>query len=242
MKNFQTKLLILVAFLSFGLLITSCAQKLEKEFTDAQTELDKFIEMGGDPDDIAEIEAMIDEARQLLDSGDRLGAQKLLEDARIRAIELQGEMMKANTTSGPPPVGGTEIEIGLDDVLFDYDQSRVRADAAPSLRRNAQIIKDNAARIEVVIVEGYCDTRGTDEYNLALGDKRAKSVMAYLVGIGVDPAMIEAVSKGETDEWGAGVTESDYQSNRRAHFKAIASGTLDNTMMESDNTMMEEVQ
>ncbi|HSG31710.1 MAG TPA: hypothetical protein VLB82_09210, partial [Thermodesulfobacteriota bacterium] len=59
MKNLQTKLLILVAFLSFGLMITSCAQKLDKEFSDANTELEKLREQGGDPEDIAEIEAMI---------------------------------------------------------------------------------------------------------------------------------------------------------------------------------------
>ena len=82
-----------------------------------------------------------------------------------------------------------------------------------------------------MIVEGYCDTRGTDEYNLALGDKRAKSVAAYLAGIGVDVNIIESVGKGETDEWGGDASESSYQSNRRAHFKVIAKGDSGDSMM-----------
>ncbi|NIX16291.1 MAG: OmpA family protein [Candidatus Dadabacteria bacterium] len=244
MKNFQTKLLILVAFLTFGLMFTSCAQKLDKEFGDANTELEKLRELGGDPEDIAEIEAMIAEARELLASGDRLGAQRMLENARFKALEAQGRVALRERDDSRPFPKGEEIPLGLVDVLFDYDQSSVRADAAPVLRENARIIKQNSSRISKVIIEGYCDSRGTDEYNLALADKRAKSVEAYLAGIGVDVNLIESVGKGETDEWGSGATESDFQNNRRAHFKAIASGTgsEDSLMMDSDDTMMEEEQ
>ena len=230
MKNLQSKLLILVAFLTFGLIITSCAPDLSDEFRNANDALQKLEESNGDPEDIAEIEALIAEAQGLMDAGDHLGARKKLEEARFRAIEAKGRTELENRLEGRELRFGDTMDIGLVDVLFDYDQSRVRADAAPALTENARIIKNHADQIKVVIVEGYCDTRGTDEYNLALGDKRAKSVAAYLAGIGVDVNIIESVGKGETDEWGGDASESSYQSNRRAHFKVIAKG--DSMMIE----------
>jgi peptidoglycan-associated lipoprotein len=70
----------------------------------------------------------------------------------------------------------------------------------------------------VVVIEGYCDVRGTEEYNLALGQRRADSTKNYLVGIGVSPSKVQAVSKGETEQFAFGASEYDYQQNRRAHF------------------------
>nr|NIT13591.1 OmpA family protein [Candidatus Dadabacteria bacterium] len=204
---------------------TSCAPGVGPELDNANQELNKLRDMGGDPEDIAEIEAMIAEAKELLAAGDTMGARKKLEDARIAAIEAQGRVARRDLDPDREIRTGDPLDIGLVDIFFDYDQSRVRADAAPVLRQNAKIIKENADRIKVVIIEGYCDTRGTDEYNLALGDKRAKSVADYLAGIGVDINLVESVSKGETDEWEAGITEAAYQQNRRAHFKAIAKGS-----------------
>ena len=231
MKNLQSKLLVLVAFFTFGLIISSCAPDLSEEFYNANNELDILRETGGDPEDIAEIEALIAEAQGLMDAGDHLGARKKLEEARFRAIEAKGRAELAALDEDRAIRFGDEMEIGLVDILFDYDQSRVRADAAPALTENARIIKNHADQIKVVIVEGYCDTRGTDEYNLALGDKRAKSVAAYLAGIGVDVNILESVGKGETDEWGGDTSESAYQSNRRAHFKVIAKGDSGDSMM-----------
>jgi len=224
MKNLQSKLLILVAFLTFGLIITSCAPDLSDEFRNANDALQKLEESNGDPEDIAEVEALIAEAQELMAAGDHLGARQKLEEARFRAIEAKGRAELENRLEGRELRFGDIMDIGLVDVLFDYDQSRVRADAAPALTENARIIKNHADQIKVVIIEGYCDTRGTDEYNLALGDKRAKSVAAYLAGIDVDVNIIESVGKGETDEWGGGASESSYQQNRRAHFKVIAKG------------------
>lgn len=230
MKKIQSNLLILLAVLSIGLIITSCGPKgVGPELENAEKELNILREMGGSPEDIAEIEAMIAEAKELLAAGDTLGARKKLEEARYAAIEAQGRTQRAELDENRPIRTGDEIQIGLVDIFFDYDQSRVRPDAGPALQQNARLIRENAHQIKVVIVEGYCDTRGTDEYNLALADKRAKSVADYLVGTGVDVNIIESVGKGETDEWGASATEADYQQNRRAHFKVIASGS--NSMM-----------
>jgi peptidoglycan-associated lipoprotein len=84
------------------------------------------------------------------------------------------------------------------------------------LRENAQIIQNNPGVL--VVVEGYCDIRGTEEYNLALGQRRADTTKAYLVGLGASYSKLEAVSKGETEQWAPGTSEEAYQENRRAHF------------------------
>ncbi|MGH7884646.1 MAG: OmpA family protein, partial [Thermodesulfobacteriota bacterium] len=87
---------------------------------------------------------------------------------------------------------------------------------------NTDIINSKAAALQAVIVEGYCDNRGTDTYNLALGQRRADSVKSYLIKAGIPSSMVQAVSKGKTDKWASGSNESAYQENRRAHFVALA--------------------
>lgn len=224
MEKFKYLLFTVVAVCTIGLVLSGCGGKhaVDKEMTDANSALEDLVQAGGTPDEIAEVQSLIDEAKDLLAKGDTLGARKKLEEARFRAIELKGqhELESRNPERMVPE--GEEIDIGLVDIYFDYDQSNVRPDAAPVLQQNARVISSNMDKIQTVVVEGYCDTRGTDEYNLALGDRRAKSVISYLAGIGVNVNVLESVSKGETDEWAQGTTEAAYQQNRRAHFRAIA--------------------
>lgn len=223
MKKFKYFMLSLFVVSAFGLVLSSCGPKgVDQEMTNANSALDELIQAGGTPEEIAEVQALIDEAKQLLAEGDTIGARKKLEEARFRAIELKGQHeLEARDPNRMVPEGD-EIDIGLADVFFDYDQSRVRSDAAPVLKQNASVIGNNLDRIKVIVVEGFCDTRGTDEYNLALGDQRASSVISYLAGLGVDVNMLESISKGETDEWAEGTSEYAYQQNRRAHFRVLA--------------------
>jgi peptidoglycan-associated lipoprotein len=225
MRKIKYFMFIIIAFSAFGLILASCggSKAVDKEMMDANTALDELIQAGGTEEEVAEVQALIDEAKRLLAEGDTQGARKKLEEARFRAIELKGQHeLESRDPDRMVPEMGEEIDIGLVDVFFDYDQSRVRSDAAPVLKQNATVISSNADRIKVVVVEGYCDTRGTDEYNLALGDQRAKSVISYLAGLGVNANILESVSKGETDEWAEGTSESAYQQNRRGHFRVIA--------------------
>jgi peptidoglycan-associated lipoprotein len=225
MRKIKYFMFIIIAFSAFGLILASCggSKAVDKEMMDANAALDELIQAGGTEEEVAEVQALIDEAKRLLAEGDTQGARKKLEEARFRAIELKGQHeLESRDPDRMVPEMGEEIDIGLVDVFFDYDQSRVRSDAAPVLKQNATVISSNADRIKVVVVEGYCDTRGTDEYNLALGDQRAKSVISYLAGLGVNANILESVSKGETDEWAEGTSESAYQQNRRGHFRVIA--------------------
>ena len=101
------------------------------------------------------------------------------------------------------------------DVLFDFDKYNVRHDARPILDAIASYLKNG--RINIVI-EGHCDERGTNEYNLALGERRAKSVRDYLSSLGVSQARMSFVTYGEEKPLCNEQNEDCWQKNRRAHF------------------------
>jgi peptidoglycan-associated lipoprotein len=108
----------------------------------------------------------------------------------------------------------------LQDVYFDYDKAILRDEARAALQRNAEWLKRWAGT--KVIVEGHCDARGTNEYNLALGDKRAVAVQSYLASLGVAADRIMAVSKGEESPFCTEEVESCLSQNRRGHFNISA--------------------
>jgi peptidoglycan-associated lipoprotein len=104
----------------------------------------------------------------------------------------------------------------LKDVYFDFDQYDLRADARETLKANATWLKNNpAAQVQV---EGHADERGTNEYNLALGAKRAQSVKDYLVTLGTAADRLSTISYGEEVPACREQTEDCWQQNRRARF------------------------
>jgi peptidoglycan-associated lipoprotein len=104
---------------------------------------------------------------------------------------------------------------GLVPVYFDFDQAIIRPDMADRMIQNAEYLKQIPS---TVIVEGNCDDRGTKEYNLALGEKRAINVRDYLIDLGVQPARIRTVSYGEERPLFYEQTEFAWSQNRRADF------------------------
>ena len=117
--------------------------------------------------------------------------------------------------------GGEGVRVAdLETVYFDYDQSAIRGDQRPTLRANAEAAARHS-EWRTIIVEGYCDERGSEEYNLALGERRANSVKSYLIDSGVDSARIDTVSFGESKPAVQGHDESTYRWNRRAEFRVI---------------------
>ncbi len=131
----------------------------------------------------------------------------------------------------PPPPPPPPVEIGfpgritesVKDVYFDYDKSDIRADAASTLRANSTALKGVFSDFPngKVLVEGHCDDRGTNEYNLALGDRRAAAAKDYLVNLGVASSKLSTVSYGEERPQCSSADESCYQRNRRAHFTPV---------------------
>ena len=105
---------------------------------------------------------------------------------------------------------------GLHSIHFDYDQAALSSEARRLLGDNAEWIKQNSG--VTVQIEGHCDNRGSVEYNLALGERRAKSVKNYLVSLGVDGKRLTVISYGEEKPVAQGDTEEAYSKNRRANF------------------------
>ena len=112
--------------------------------------------------------------------------------------------------------GGASIT-SLETVYFDYDRAEIRSDARSGLKSNAAAIQGNTSW-GVVTVEGHCDERGSEEYNLALGDRRASAVRRYLVDLGVPSGRLRTVSFGEAKPAVQGHNESAWRYNRRSEF------------------------
>ena len=104
-------------------------------------------------------------------------------------------------------------------IFFDYDRYEIRSDAVPVLEANAQWIKNHPT--VKILIEGHCDERGTEEYNLALGEKRAKSTMNYLVSLGISPDRMRIISYGKSQPLDPGHDENAWAKNRRAQFLII---------------------
>ena len=104
----------------------------------------------------------------------------------------------------------------LADVYFDLDEAMIRDDARGSLQKNAEWMKRWSSTR--VTVEGHADERGSGEYNLALGERRASSVREYLVSLGIRADRVSIVSKGKESPFCSESTESCWQQNRRGHF------------------------
>ena len=100
--------------------------------------------------------------------------------------------------------------------FFDLDKYNLKSDARAALEANARLLKDNPN--VKVLIEGHCDERGTVEYNLALGEKRARASMDYLVSLGIDGGRLEIISYGKERPVALGHNESSWSKNRRAEF------------------------
>jgi peptidoglycan-associated lipoprotein len=106
----------------------------------------------------------------------------------------------------------------LGDVFFAFDKYDLRPDARERLAKNAEFMKSEEGRGLTFTVEGHCDERGTNEYNLALGQRRALAAVDYLVSLGVESARFKTVSYGEEKPFCTESTEACWQKNRRARF------------------------
>ena len=121
----------------------------------------------------------------------------------------------AAPTTRPSPKEFTE-SAALKDVFFEFDKYDIRPEDTKTLDANATWLKSNADNL--VLIEGHCDERGTNEYNLALGERRAKAAMNYLVSQGVQANRITIISYGKERPVCNEQNESCWSKNRRAHF------------------------
>ena len=104
-------------------------------------------------------------------------------------------------------------------IHFDFDKYNIRDDMKPILAQNAAWLKKFPS--VKILIEGHCDERGTEEYNLALGERRAKSTFDYLVSLGISPERMKIISYGKSQPLDPGHNEEAWAKNRRAQFTII---------------------
>ncbi len=115
---------------------------------------------------------------------------------------------------GAPPGSGVDFYVNVGDrVFFDFDKSEITTKSEGVLKRQAAWLQKYPNK--TVIIEGHCDERGTREYNLALGERRANSVREYLISLGVSAARIETISYGKERPAVLGSNDSAWAQNRR---------------------------
>ena len=126
-------------------------------------------------------------------------------------------------TEGEPSTADVfeECTRQLQPVFYDFNRSEIRGDQVAALQNNAQVLKSPTCGTVTVLIEGHCDERGTDEYNLALGERRADSAKDYLVTLGIPENRLSTLSYGESRPFAQGQGEEAWQQNRRAHFVAV---------------------
>jgi peptidoglycan-associated lipoprotein len=154
---------------------------------------------------------------------------KSTEPAAAPAVGAPGGIVSEPLMPEAPAAGETQVAAAgvavtqekpspFGDIHFDFDKSFIREDAKPILSGVAdQLRKNKGLRL---LIEGHCDERGTSEYNMALGDRRAESARAYLVSLGVPATAISTVSFGKEKPLDPGHNEAAWAKNRRDHIVA----------------------
>jgi peptidoglycan-associated lipoprotein len=144
------------------------------------------------------------------------GAVSKREAESPKETKAREQFEKSLVAKQTPGVAGEVFESYLlKDIHFDFDRYNIRPGDASILRENAALLK-KYPNIKIQI-EGHCDERGTVEYNLALGERRANSAKNYLVSLGISPARISTISYGKERPLDPGHNEEAWAKNRRAH-------------------------
>ena len=187
---------VLILILCFGLILSGCPKKtVVKE----EPSLKKAEEL------VAERERVAKEARER-------ELVKMKEEEARKAREFE----KSLVAKKEPGIEGEIYESKLlKDIRFDYDKYDIRSGDAEVLKENAAVLKKYpTVKIQV---EGHCDERGSNEYNLALGERRSNSTKKYLISLGISPDRVSTISYGEEKPLESISNEEAWAKNRRAH-------------------------
>jgi peptidoglycan-associated lipoprotein len=193
MKSRFVRTMVILACLVL-LFTVGCAKKAVKEDTGMQEQ--KVTAQATKADD--------DAARQAAEAAARERALREEEARRAEQERLAREKAE-------------KLAALFADVNFDFDKYNVKPEYRDRLNEEAAWLKSNTA--DTLLVEGHCDERGTAEYNLALGERRANAVMKYLIDLGIDKGRIKTISYGKERPLDPAQTEEAWAKNRRAHFE-----------------------
>jgi len=200
MKGFRLKWIILLSFCSATLVMASCTKKsIKMDETTEPTTAAPEMKTSEKPDESYEVVTRRDK-----ETAQRGGVQRT---AALSESELELRLRE-------------EVQIfESEPIYFDFDKWELRPDARDILKKKAEWLRINLAFS--IRIEGHCDERGTSEYNLALGDRRADVVMKFLMALGIPSERISAISYGEENPVDPRPTEEGWALNRRAEFKLI---------------------
>jgi len=194
-KKMLTYLVVLAFACSSMFILTSCASRQVTEVSEAQKPAEEK------PPEVKEVKpaepTVTEEERQR--EAERLAALRALEEKQKAADEIR--MFESEK------------------IYFDFDKSDLRQEAKETLKAKADWLRAHPSYS--VIIEGHCDERGTNEYNLALGDRRASSAKKYLVALGISAERLTTISYGEERPADPRHNENAWAKNRRDEFKLI---------------------
>jgi len=146
----------------------------------------------------------------------------IINGCAINRVTGCAEKMSAVSSHTPnlKKAGNTETketaEFLVRDINFDFDSSNIRPDASDILKVNANYLLNNG--VSLIVIEGHCDERGTAEYNMALGERRAKETKKSLVNLGIKKSIIKTISYGKERPLDNRSNKAAWAKNRRAHF------------------------
>jgi peptidoglycan-associated lipoprotein len=200
---FRKGTFIITLICCIGLMVMSCSPKtvVKEDATIRKEELAKIE---------AERVARENEARAREEA-----AKEAAKDADRKEFE------RSLVAKKEPGIEGVIFESPLlKDIHFDFDKYEISPGDTALLKRSADLLKKNpTVKIQI---EGHCDERGTTQYNLALGERRANSTRNYLLSLGIPPEYISTISYGEEKPLDSGHNEESWVKNRRAHFVILS--------------------
>ena len=161
-------------------------------------------------------QAVSSEEKAAADRAAEQAKAKAEADAKAQAAEQRAKEEAEARVAPQAEAAAVKEEMTFKDVLFEYDKFSLKPESRDILKQLAEWLTNN--RNNSVLIEGNCDERGTTEYNLALGERRAKEAMKYLVELGVDGKRIKTISYGKERPLDPGHTEEAWAKNRRDHF------------------------
>ena len=204
----KKSLVVLVSILCLGLLLTGCPKKtvVKEEPSTKRAE-----------------EALAEREKAARLEAEKEAREKEL--ARIREEEAkkakEKEFERSLVAKREPGIAGEVFESKLlKDIHFDFDKYDIRPADAEILKGNAALLMQYP-KVKIQ-AEGHCDERGTNEYNLALGERRANSVKKYLISLGISSDRISTISYGEERPLDSGHNEEAWTKNRRGHFVILS--------------------
>ncbi|MCK5099738.1 MAG: peptidoglycan-associated lipoprotein Pal [Desulfobacteraceae bacterium] len=156
-----------------------------------------------------------DQAKADADAKAKADAAAAVEAERIAQQNIEEQMANEKAMKEAKIIAAKK-RFENQDIHFEYDSSELSSMAKTMLKEKAEWLKTNYST--AVTIEGHCDERGTTEYNLALGDRRAATAKSYLINLGIAASRLNTISYGEEQPKDPGKTESAYRKNRRAHF------------------------